>query len=184
LTTVRIVLQVLISLFKRAYTTSSWTSLTEQVRTIKVGDPFSPDTYQGPQVSNTQFERIMGYIASGQKDGATVHLGSKQIGQEGYFIEPIIFILSRPKMVRLLLLHNHHIPNNFSEVVEQANDTSYRLAALVFTKDINGAIRIAHAFEAGTAWINCSNQAEILMPFRGFMQSGIGHDLSKYALEK
>jgi acyl-CoA reductase-like NAD-dependent aldehyde dehydrogenase len=111
LTTVRIVLQVLVSLFKRAYTTSSWTSLTEQVRAIKVGDPFSPDTYQGPQVSNTQFEVhlfnlimkhtlttvkcIMGYIASSQKDGATVHLGSKQIGREGYFIEPIIFILSR-----------------------------------------------------------------------------------------
>ncbi|KAG1901139.1 Aldehyde/histidinol dehydrogenase [Suillus fuscotomentosus] len=137
--------------------------LTEQVRAIKVGDPFSPDTYQGPQVSNTQFERIMGYIASGQKDGATVHLGSKQIGREGYFIEPIIFILL--------------------QVVEQANDTSYRLAALVFTEDIDRAIRIAHAFEAGTAWINCSNQAEISMPFRGFMQSGIGCDLSKYALE-
>ncbi|KAG2061136.1 ALDH-like protein [Suillus hirtellus] len=138
-------------------------NLTEQVHAIKVGDPFSPDTYQGPQVSNTQFEHIMGYIASSQKDGTTVHLGSKQIGQEGYFIEPIIFILS--------------------QVVEQANDTSYRLAALVFTEDIDRAIRIAHAFEAGTAWINCSNQAEISMPFRGFMQSGIGHDLSEYALE-
>ncbi|KAG2089205.1 hypothetical protein BD769DRAFT_1295240, partial [Suillus cothurnatus] len=63
--------------------------LTEQVCTIKVGDPF--DMYQGPQVSNTQFEHIMGYIASSQKDGATVHLGSKQIGREGYFIKPIIF---------------------------------------------------------------------------------------------
>jgi acyl-CoA reductase-like NAD-dependent aldehyde dehydrogenase len=90
-----------------SFSNVSWTSLTEQVCTIKVGDPF--DMYQGPQVSNTQFEvclfnlimkhtlmaikHIMGYIASSQKDGATVHLGSKQIGREGYFIKPIIFIL-------------------------------------------------------------------------------------------
>ncbi|KAG2054569.1 Aldedh-domain-containing protein [Suillus hirtellus] len=145
--------------------TSSWTSLTEQVRVIKVGDPFSPDMYQGPQVSNTQFERIMGYIASGQKDGATVHLGSKQIANNFHPVACVIKFKTE------------------DEVVEQANDTSYRLAALVFTEDIDRAIRIAHAFEAGTAWINCSNQAEILMPFRGFMQSGIGHDLSEYALE-
>lgn len=58
-------------------------------------------------------------------------------------------------MVRLLLLHDHHIPNNFSEVVEQANDTSYGLAASVFTKDIDRAIRVAHALEAGTAWVRC-----------------------------
>jgi aldehyde dehydrogenase (NAD+) len=87
---------------------------TEQARAIKVGDPFSPDTYQGPQVSKTQFEvrlsnfvitriltpvkRIMGYITSGKNDGATVHLGGKQIGQVGYFIEPTIFTECQPDM--------------------------------------------------------------------------------------
>jgi aldehyde dehydrogenase (NAD+) len=88
------------------------------------------------------------------------------------------------------------------EVVEQANDTSYGLAASVFTKDIDRAIRVAHALEAGTAWvrcfihlsctfminhalqINCANQTEISMPFGGFKQSGIGRELSEYALEK
>ncbi|KAG1836760.1 hypothetical protein DFJ58DRAFT_610945, partial [Suillus subalutaceus] len=80
----------------------------------KVGDPFSPDAYQGPQVSKTQFEvrlsnfiithtltpvkLIMGHITSSKDDGATGHLGGKQIGQEGYFIEPIIFTECQPDM--------------------------------------------------------------------------------------
>ncbi|KAG2129662.1 aldehyde dehydrogenase family-domain-containing protein [Suillus bovinus] len=58
-----------------------------------------------------------------------------------------------------------------------------RLAAPVFTKDIDRAIRVVHALEAGTAWINCANQTEISMPFGGFKQSGIGRELSEYALE-
>lgn len=161
---------------------------TEQARAIKVGDPFSPDTYQGPQVSKTQFERIMGYITSGQNDGATVHLGGKQIGQEGYFIEPTIFTECQPnmKIVREEIFGPVACVIKFKtedEVVEQANDTTYGLAASVFSKDIDRAIRVAHALEAGTAWINCSNQAEISMPFGGFKQSGIGRDLSEYALE-
>ena len=87
---------------------------TEHARAINVGDPFSPDTYQGPQVSKTQFEvrpyiflrkpplttpkRIMGYIASGKNEGATVHLGGNRIGEEGYYIQPTIFTECRPNM--------------------------------------------------------------------------------------
>jgi aldehyde dehydrogenase (NAD+) len=161
---------------------------TEQARAIKVGDPFSPDTYQGPQVSKTQFERIMGYITSGKNDGATVHLGGKQIGQVGYFIEPTIFTECQPdmKIVREEIFGPVACVMKFKtedEVVEQANDTSYGLAASVFTKDIDRAIRVAHALEAGTAWINCANQTEISMPFGGFKQSGIGSELSEYALK-
>jgi acyl-CoA reductase-like NAD-dependent aldehyde dehydrogenase len=58
-------------------------------------------------------------------------------------------------MVRWFLFYNYPISDNFPEVVEQANDTSYGLAASVFTKDIDRAIRVAHALEAGTAWVRC-----------------------------
>ncbi|KAG1838885.1 Aldehyde/histidinol dehydrogenase [Suillus subluteus] len=155
---------------------------TEQARAIKVGDPFSPDTYQGPRV------HIMGYITSGKNDGATVHLSGKQIGYEGYFIESKIFTECQSDMkIGEEIFGPVACVMKFKtgdEVVEQTNDTSYRLAASVFTKHIDKAIRVAHALEAGTAWVhNCVNQTEISMPFGGFKQSGIGRELSECALE-
>ncbi|EGO20009.1 putative 1-pyrroline-5-carboxylate dehydrogenase [Serpula lacrymans var. lacrymans S7.9] len=169
---------------------------TEQALALKVGDPFDPSTFQGPQVSKTQFERIMGYISSGKSDGATVHIGGNRIGEEGYFIQPTIFTdcTSNMKIVREEIFGPVACVMKFTteeEAIEQANDTSYGLAASVFTKDIDRAIRFAHALEAGTAWsplinlvqINCANQTEISLPFGGFKQSGIGRELSEYALE-
>src|SRR6201999_519431 len=71
---------------------------TASSKALKLGDPFNADTYQGPQVSQQQFDRIMGYIESGKQQGATLHLGGKRHGTEGYFIEPTIFTDIKPDM--------------------------------------------------------------------------------------
>jgi acyl-CoA reductase-like NAD-dependent aldehyde dehydrogenase len=60
-----------------------------QTEKLKVGDPFSPDSYQGPQVSQVQCDRIMGYVESGKQEGAKVIAGGKRHGKDGYFIEPV-----------------------------------------------------------------------------------------------
>lgn len=58
----------------------------------RVGDPFSKDTWQGPQVSRAQYEKVLGYIEEGKRGGARlVYGGSKQQGEKGYFIEPTVF---------------------------------------------------------------------------------------------
>ena len=57
----------------------------------KVGDPFAAETFQGPQISEGQFNRVMNYIDIGKKEGATCYLGGNRVGNEGYFIEPTIF---------------------------------------------------------------------------------------------
>lgn len=57
----------------------------------KVGDPFAPETFQGPQVSKLQFDRIMNYIEQGKQDGATVVTGGARLGNQGYYIKPTIF---------------------------------------------------------------------------------------------
>src|SRR5262245_34550681 len=62
--------------------------LVKKARTQKVGDPFDPGTTQGPQVSQEQCERIMGYIDAGKKEGARLLIGGNRLGQKGYFIEP------------------------------------------------------------------------------------------------
>ncbi|KAI0482641.1 aldehyde dehydrogenase [Xylariaceae sp. FL0804] len=73
----------------------------EAVRaTSKVGDPFAADTFQGPQVTRAQYERVLGFVESGQSEGATLAAGGKPcpLDGKGYFIEPTIFTDVRPDM--------------------------------------------------------------------------------------
>ena len=63
----------------------------KQTSEIKIGDPFAKDTFQGPQISQKQFDRIMSYIESGKKEGATCLMGGERLGDKGYFIKPTIF---------------------------------------------------------------------------------------------
>jgi len=70
-----------------------------------------------------------------------------------------------------------------ADVIEQANDTVYGLAAAIFTRDISRAISLAHALEAGTVWVNCYLRGDITVPFGGYKQSGFGKEFSEYALE-
>ncbi|KAI6040399.1 aldehyde dehydrogenase [Pisolithus marmoratus] len=160
---------------------------TEKTRSIKVGDPFAPDTFQGPQVSKIQYDRIMAYIDSGKKDGAKVHIGGERHGNEGYFIQPTIFLDTKPDMriVKEEIFGPVSVVIKFKDeedVVRQANDTVYGLAAAVFTKDVNRAITTAHKLRAGTVWVNCYSIMSPNVPFGGFKQSGIGREMGEYAL--
>ncbi|KAF4610319.1 hypothetical protein D9613_010285 [Agrocybe pediades] len=158
-----------------------------KARSIKVGDPFGPDTEQGPQVSQIQYDRIMGYINSGKEEGATVVTGGDRNGSEGYFINPTIFTDVKPdmKIVQEEIFGPVGVVIKFTDeddVIRQANDTVYGLAAAVFTQNLNRAIETAHRLQAGTAWINCVNQLHAQVPFGGYKQSGIGRELGEYAL--
>ncbi|KAI6034849.1 aldehyde dehydrogenase [Pisolithus orientalis] len=160
---------------------------TEKSRSIKVGDPFAPDTFQGPQVSKIQYDRIMGYIHSGKKEGAKIHIGGERHGSEGYFIQPTIFLDTKPDMriVKEEIFGPVSVVIKFKDeedVVRQANDTLYGLAAAVFTKDVNRAITTAHKIKAGTLWANFYGVTSPNVPFGGFKQSGIGREMGEYAL--
>src|SRR5262249_12426295 len=65
--------------------------MVKKAKSRKVGDPFDPMTEQGPQVSQEQFDRVMGFIDSGKREGAKLLTGGNRCGQKGYFIEPTIF---------------------------------------------------------------------------------------------
>ncbi|TFY62577.1 hypothetical protein EVG20_g6655 [Dentipellis fragilis] len=161
---------------------------TARAASLRLGDPFSADSYQGPQVSRIQFDRIMSYINSGKEQGATVHLGGERQGEEGYWIKPTIFTDTKPNMriVQEEIFGPVGVVIKFedeADVIRQANDTVYGLAAAVFSQDINRAIETAHKLHAGTAWINCVNQLHPQVPFGGYKQSGIGRELGEYALD-
>ncbi|THU99012.1 aldehyde dehydrogenase [Dendrothele bispora CBS 962.96] len=160
---------------------------TEKTKGLKVGDPFATDSYQGPQVSQQQYDRIMSYIDSGKEEGATVHVGGERVGNEGYFIQPTIFTNTEPhmKIVQEEIFGPVGVVIKFEDeddVVHQANDTMYGLASAVFSQDINKALTVAHRLRAGTAWVNCANTLNASVPFGGYKQSGIGRELGEYAL--
>lgn len=131
----------------------------------------------------------MDYIESGKQEGATLHLGGHRVGTEGYFITPTIFTDVHPEMriVREEIFGPVGVILKFKDdddIIRQANDSVYGLAAGVFTSNVKRAIKTAHALHAGTVWVNCSNTTYANVPFGGYKQSGIGRELGEYALDK
>lgn len=101
----------------------------------KVGDPFSPDTFQGPQISKTQFDRILGYIEEGKAAGAIAEVGGERLGTEGYYIQPTVFtkVTEDMKIVKEEIFGPVCTVQTFKteeEAVRIANNTSYGLCLL------------------------------------------------------
>ena len=100
----------------------------------------------------------MSYIDSGKAEGATVHYGGERHGNEGFFIMPTIFTDVHPdmKIMKEEIFGPVAAITKFkdeAEVVEMANNTTYGLAAHLFTQNVNRAIRMAHVVEAGMIWV-------------------------------
>ena len=153
-----------------------------------VGNPFDPKTTQGPQVSQEQFDKVMGYIESGRKQGARLVRGGARVGERGYFIEPTVFADVRDEMTiaqeEIFGPVMSVIPfKDVDEVIARGNCTLYGLAAAVWTRDIGKAHRLAAELKAGTVWVNCYDVFDTAAPFGGFKMSGIGRELGSYAME-
>jgi aldehyde dehydrogenase (NAD+) len=154
----------------------------------KLGDPFDPETEQGPQVDQAQFDKIMHYIDQGKKEGASCLTGGERHGTRGYFVKPTLFANVNDEMkiaqdeifgpVLSVLKFK-----NVDEIIERANNTFYGLAAAVWTRDIAKAHRLAAKIKAGTVWINCYDVFDAAAPFGGFKMSGLGRELGERGLD-
>ena len=101
----------------------------------------------------------MEYIDSGREQGAKVHLGGERWGNEGFFIQPTIFTETKSDMriVQEEIFGPVGVVIKFEDdddVVRQANDTVYGLAAAMFTKNIDRALRASQKLRAGTTWVS------------------------------
>lgn len=154
-----------------------------------VGDPFEESTFQGPQVTKAQYERVLGFIQAGKEEGANLMLGGEPAPQKGkgFFIAPTVFTNVKPSMkiyqeeifgpcVAIVSFKTEE------EAIEMANGTTYGLGSALFTKDLTRAHRVAREIEAGMVWINSSNDSDYRIPFGGIKQSGIGRELGEAGL--
>jgi phenylacetaldehyde dehydrogenase len=162
--------------------------ISDEAKKIKVGSGLEPDTQMGPLVSKEQLDRVCSYLESGINEGAKTTAGGSKMEGKGYFVQPTVMVNTNEKMkvVQEEIFGPVVTAMPFTdpqEVVRQAHNTIYGLAAGIWTKDISKAHRMADELRAGTVWINCYNIFDAAMPFGGYKQSGWGREMGHDALE-
>jgi acyl-CoA reductase-like NAD-dependent aldehyde dehydrogenase len=163
-------------------------ALTKRVEAIKVGDPFAAGTTMGPLASAAQFEKVTSYLSLGNESGGTARTGGKAFPGPGYFVPPTIFegVTNDMRIVREEIFGPVAAVMPFSsesDVIQQANDTTYGLAAAIATKDLSRAHRLARELDAGVVWVNTYNELDPIFPFGGFKQSGLGREFGEQSLD-
>ena len=166
--------------------------LAERADAVVLGDPRDKATRMGPVVSAGQMDTVLGFIASGKKDGARVVAGGHRAadvnGGKGYFVRPTVFDGVTPdmKIAREEIFGPvlSVLPfDDADDAVAKANATTYGLASGVFTRDVAKAHKIARRLRAGTVWVNTYNLYDPSLPFGGVKQSGFGRDLGTEAVD-
>lgn len=153
-----------------------------------VGNPFQDGIEQGPQIDQEQMHKILGYVQSGKDQGAQLMTGGNRYGDKGFFVEPTVFADVGDEM--LICQEEIFGPvqsiqkfSTIDEAISRANNTTYGLAASVFTKDVGKAHYLSNSLRAGTVWVNCYDILEAQAPFGGYKMSGIGREGGQYALD-
>ena len=157
-----------------------------RVRQLLVGDPKEVETKIGAVVSKQHLDKILYYLRVAEEEGGRILCGGKQIfpqGRcaEGYFVEPAV----------IEGLENHCRINQEEifgpvvslqpftteeEALKAANDTTYGLAAVIWTENLSRAHRMAEQLQSGLVWVNCWMERDLRTPFGGVKHSGVGRE--------
>ena len=157
---------------------------------LKVGNGFDKSVFIGPLISAQQKEKVLGFIAAGQAEGATLHRGGKALPGPGHWVEPTVFT----KCTHEMKLAREEIFGPVMTILEfdddldalntALNDTSYGLSGSVWSRDIGKALKIARLIDSGQVAINAHAAISAETPFGGNRQSGWGRELGKEGLEE
>ena len=157
------------------------------MREWRMGDPLDPGNRVGALVSRAHFDKVRSYIDRIPAEKLQVVAGG---GLEGkIFVEPTI-VAGVPRKSAFFQeeifgpILSVTTFSSVSEAIALANDSSYGLAASIYTGSLKGALKAAREIQAGTVTVNCFGEGDITTPFGGFKQSGFGRDRSIHALDK
>ncbi|WP_435080070.1 aldehyde dehydrogenase family protein, partial [Halococcus sp. AFM35] len=164
----------------------------ESAQGLQMGDPLDSDTRLGPKVSEEQVERTLSYIEQAKEDGARIVTGGGQPESEaladGCFVVPTVIDDidhdSKPVQEEIFgPVEEVFAWSDYDEMIAQANDVDYGLAAGVITNDLSQANRAARDIEAGNIWVNHYTDFPAGQPFGGYKQSGIGREQAEETLD-
>jgi betaine-aldehyde dehydrogenase len=159
---------------------------TDRANHIKVGPTFDQDADMGPVVSSGQLESVMEYIEAGKQQGGRLVLGGERLSSaiydKGYYVAPTIFdeVSSGMKIVAEEIfgpVATAFRYKDLEEAIEIANDTTFGLAAGIWTNNLDAAQACARRLNAGTVWINVWNKSFPEIPVGGNKASGFGREL-------
>ncbi|QUH01820.1 aldehyde dehydrogenase family protein [Saccharopolyspora erythraea] len=155
---------------------------------LRLGESSDPDVVVGPLVSERQRSKVISFVDGAVGDGAEVIAGGATARDPGYFLEPTVLggvhdqmTVAREEIfgpvVSVMAFDDE------AEVIRRANDTTFGLAAGVWTTNVARAHRFANAVNAGAVWVNCYNVFDAALPFGGFKRSGWGKEMGEEALD-
>jgi succinate-semialdehyde dehydrogenase/glutarate-semialdehyde dehydrogenase len=161
---------------------------TARVTALSVGDGFEPDVAIGPLIDARALAKIESHIADAIDKGGAIRCGGSRIGDDGTFFAPTVLsgITGKMQLAQeetfgpLAPVIRFEDPD---QVVREANDTIYGLAAYFYASNLKRVWRVAEALEYGMVGINTGRMSSEAAPFGGMKQSGIGREGSRHGLE-
>jgi betaine-aldehyde dehydrogenase len=165
-------------------------AMAEKAKTIKLGSPMDRTSKMGPVVSKDQYDRVTSYLAIGKTEAKVASGGGRpKEFDKGYYIEPTIFydVDNSARIAREEIFGPVAtvIPfDDEQDAIHIANDTSFGLAAAVWSRDIYKAFRVVKSLKAGIVWVNHMQPTCVEAPWGGYKQSGVGRELGPWGIEE